>query len=144
MCGGGNDGGGVDLSICLFQPLFFFFFKDKNKKFSTQYAIQKSHTAQIKTSVNNPTVGPSVSPQNPLHPTVGEKGVLFQRAMEEKPNCSEASPAASSQILHKAPSSPASCRGGELAGLFCAWIIRQGPAPRAHLKDTQPTELLQN
>lgn len=79
----------------LISASFFFFFKDKNKKFSTQYAIQKSHTAQIKTSVNNPTVGPSISPQNPLHPAVGEKGVLFQRAMGRQ-----------AQLLRGAPCCP--------------------------------------
>lgn len=98
--GGGNDGGCADLSICLFQS--FFFFKDKNKKFSIQSAFQKKSHCPDNT-LNNPTAGPLLSLQGPLHQAVGDTGVLFYTVCKDTPNCSEASSAASFLILHKAP-----------------------------------------
>ena len=78
--------------------------------------FKKVTLARIKHQLNNPPVGPAL--QGLLHHAGGETGQLFkEHCKQTPPGCSKASSAASSRV-YKAPSSPISCGGRELAGLF--------------------------
>lgn len=142
MCSGGNDGGCADLSICLFQSFFFFLGQEQSFPLSVQSKKVTLTGWNIHWTTRQCVRG-SVLRAYCIKQWV-RRVRFFKEQRKGTPNCSEASSAASSQILHKAPSSPASCRGGELAGLSWASIMGQAPAPWTHLKDTQPTRLLQN
>lgn len=131
------------LSVCL--SLSFCLLGQEQKVFHT-ICNSKQSPCPDKTSVDNLTVGPALRLQGPWHQAVGEKGVLVQRAMQIRSIASRRPLLPAPRFYTRLPPlwpPAAGGRAGWLAFPVLGSSIRR-LAPWAHLKDAQPSKLVQN